>query len=195
VAELGAVWILSAAGAVLLTVLIAAMWQFLQLRNSLDRQAALTAATYAQHDRLLQMVNEETGVRGYVATGDPAYLDVYESAKAVWQRDAAAVEQTQAVFSRLTPRVRRSIGLSLEVQRYFAAEIALMRAHRVDRAKRDLSRGKALFDRLRALDAQVQQTATDEARKQRAHSVFLADAGFTSAVTLSAILVVWARLF
>jgi diguanylate cyclase (GGDEF)-like protein len=195
VAEIGAIWIIGAAGTVLLTVLIAAMWQFLQLSHSLDRQAALTAAAFAQHDRLLQMVNEETGMRGYVATGDPAYLDVYETAKAVWRRDAAAVEQTQAVFPRLTPRVRRSIGLSLELQRYFAGEIVLMRAHRADLAKRNLSRGKALFDRLRALDTQVQQAANAEMRKQRVHSVLLAKAGFTSAVTLSGILVVWALAF
>jgi diguanylate cyclase (GGDEF)-like protein len=171
------------------------MWQFLQLRASLDSQAAMTAAAFAQHDRLLQMVNEETGVRGYVATGDPSYLDIYKRAKVVWQRDAVDVQHMEAVFPELKPRVQRSVGASLAVQRYFAGEILLMQTHRVALAKRNLSKGKALFDRLRALDNRVQQTAVAEAAQQRRHSLFLAQAGLSASIALCIFLVVWALAF
>lgn len=179
----------------LFAALLAAIWQFAVLQRSLDRQAVLQAAAFAQHDRLLQMVNEETGVRGYVATGDPVYLQIYFASLRPWLHDATAVAQTQTALPQLHGAVQRSIIAAGDVQQYFRDEIALMREGRVQQAKVQFSRGKRLFDRLRTLDDQVQDAADRELGAQHAHTRLLAQVGLVAAIAIFGILIVWTIVF
>lgn len=184
-------WASGIAAALLFGVLAAGIWQFWQLQQSLDRQAVLTQTAYAEHDRLLQMVNEETGVRGFVATGNPLYLQIYYGSQQQLRRDQAAVSQTQAAIPRLERSVGLSIAASARVQRYFEREIVLMRAHRRAAALAQLSFGKQLFDRLRDVDAAVQNAADRELQNQRTHTRLLARIGFSSAIALCGVLALW----
>lgn len=184
-------WASALAAGVLFAVLLAGIWQFVQLQKSIDRQALLGGAAFAQHDRLLQIVNEETGVRGYIATDDPGYLDIYYSSRRQWDADTLIISRTAAAIPSLERRVRRSITAAVEVHRYFAQEIALMRARRISEAKRNLSQGKLLFDRLRVLDAAVQQHADGELAAQRGHTRLLAKAGLIAAIALCVFLLIW----
>src|SRR5579862_132961 len=129
-------WAAAPAAVLLFAMLVAGIAQFALLQRSLDRQATLSAAAYAQHDRLLQIVNEETGIRGYVATGDPVYLEIYYSSQEQWRQDALAVAHTQAAIPRLQGRVLRSIAAAQNVQTYFRRELSLMRARHTSQAKR-----------------------------------------------------------
>jgi diguanylate cyclase (GGDEF)-like protein len=155
----------------------------------------LSRAAFAQHDRLLQMVNEETGIRGYVATGDPLYLQPYYASQAQYSRDLEIVANTQSVLPELRPAVQRSFAAAADVQAYFRREIRLVRTGNAERAKRDLSRGKLLFDRLRALDAAVQLHADTELGSQRAYSRFLARIGFSAGIAVCVVLGVWVAVF
>lgn len=190
-ADVRALWASAIAGAVLFAVLLSGIWQFMLLQRSLQRQADLARAASAQHDALLQIVNEEAGIRGYVATGDNSFLSIYYASRRPWMRDAIVIAQTQTVIPRLEPRIRKSAIAALAVQRYFQHEIALVRAHRLTQARAGLRQGKLLVDRLRALDAAVQRDADTELATQRAHTRFLTHAGLTGDVGLSALLLVW----
>lgn len=188
-------WAAGPTGAFLFAVLVAGLLQFAQLQRSLDRQALLGSEAFAQHDRLLQIVNEETGVRGYIASNDPMYLSIYYSSQQQWLKDAAVIAQTQAVIPKLAPQIRESIFAAQDVQRHFRREIFLMRDGQAAQARRNLSQGKMLFDRLRSVDAAVQQSADAELAAQRAHTSFLARAGFIAAVVLCGIVVLWTLAF
>lgn len=189
------VWAAAPAAVLLFAMLVVGIAQFALLQRSLERQTILSAAAYAQHDRLLQIVNEETGVRGYVATGDPVFLGIYYASQEQWLKDAAAVARTQTAIPKLQGRVFRSIIAAQSVQAYFRREISLMRAHRISQAKRGLSQGKVLFDRLRALDAAVQTEADTEVEVQRQHSRLLARAGFVGGIAVCAIMMLWVAAF
>lgn len=188
-------WAAAPAAVLLFAMLILGIMQFALLQRSLDRQTVLSAAAYAQHDRLLQIVNEETGIRGYVATSDPVYLGIYYASQARWMQDAAAVARTQAAIPKLQGRVFRSIVAAQNVQVYFRREISLMHAHHTSQAKRGLSQGKVLFDRLRGLDAAVQTEANTEVEAQREHSRLLARAGFVGGIAVCVIMTLWVAAF
>lgn len=98
-----------------------------------ERRAALALE---QRDRVRQMINEETGMRGYVATGDPQFLDIFYKS-----------------------RKRAHVGDATEraVQDYLDREIALVHERRRAQAIRELRRGKALFDRFRREEAPIQR--------------------------------------
>ena len=189
------VWLASITAGLLFAVLIAGMWQFMRLQSSLDRQAMLSTAAFAQHDRLLQIVNEETGVRGYVATGNPGYLQIYYTSQQAWALDTARIFTTQNALPVFQPRVRRSIVAARNVQQYFQNEIELMRDGRATEAKAQLSQGKRLVDRLRALDNEVQQTADAELEAQRNHTKLLAAMGVTASLVLCCVLALWLGAF
>jgi diguanylate cyclase (GGDEF)-like protein len=188
-------WAAAPAGGLLLAVLIFAVWQFAQVGRSLDGQALLSRAAFAQHDRLLQMLNEESGVRGYVATGDPVYLQIYDQSQDQWERDASVVVQTQTVIPQLQQSVQRSISAAHDVQEYFRREIAFMRSGDAPEARRDLSQGKMLFDRLRLVDMQVQQAADMQLSMQREHTRLLARMGLTAGIAVCGILAAWIVVF
>ena len=194
-ADWNPLWAAGPTGAFLFAVLVAGLVQFAQLQRSLDRQALLSSEAFAQHDRLLQIVNEETGVRGYIASNDQIYLSIYYSSQQQWLKDAAVIARTQSVIPKLAPQIRESMFAAQDVQQHFRREIALMRAGRVAQARGNLSHGKRLFDRLRAVDTAVQQSADAELAAQRAHTSFLARAGFIAAVLLCGVVVLWTIAF
>jgi len=162
---------------VLLLVLIAVVWQSWLLQGSLDRQSNLVTLALTERDRLLQMVNEETGVRGYVATGDLRFLQIYKDSLPQEKADAAkigslvhSVPPFQSDAARMQAEINR-------VQAYFSAQIALVDAGRVAEARANLEHGKELFDNLRRAVAAAEADATASVAAQRKHTKFIAAAG------------------
>lgn len=130
-----------------------------------------------------------------MATGDSTYLQTYYTSEVAWLNDSTVVARTQSAIPALAGRVQRSLVAAQDVQRYFRDELGLMRSGRQSTAKAELSRGKRLFDRLRVLDAYVQRQADAELRMQRSHTRVLAQAGFSAAIVLCAIVALWLFVF
>jgi len=59
------------------TISLAALAEFRHLSDQIYAGDDLIGHELAQRDALLALVNEETGVRAYVATGNENFLDVY----------------------------------------------------------------------------------------------------------------------
>ncbi len=162
----------------------AGTWQFELLRSALTHQAALADAAYAERDRLLQLVNEETGVRGYVATREPVFLDIYERSLPIASRDSTLMERSAATLPFLRPLISRSVRHQQRVQGYLRSEVALVTIDKVAAARANLRQGKTLFDRLRATDTVVQRTAYAAVLAQRQQTRLAADVGFWGGIAL-----------
>ena len=63
---------------------------------------------YYARDTLVQMLNEETGVRGYVITRDPSSLGPYEQARSAVDADFAALDR----LAKRRPEIRDDLAAS-----------------------------------------------------------------------------------
>jgi len=114
----------------------------------------------AQRDSLLALVNEETGLRGYVASGNPAFLEIYFQGRAKLRADGAYLAAHVALYPALRPEIEDAAGAANQIARYFTSEIAAVEAGRQSAAIRHLVAGRQLFDRYRFLEARVQTSVS-----------------------------------
>ena len=134
---------------------------------SLQGQVRATVDTEnAERRAFTALVDEETGVRGYIAAADPVFLEPYDLGRAAYERyrrrprgedDPAAADALRAF------RVAADA-----MQPYFAEHVALVRAGKTRAAARTLPAGKAMFDRLRRADAAAEIALDRSHREERA---------------------------
>lgn len=105
----------------------------------------------ASRDILLQLVDEETAVRGFVITGRESSLEPYAPARSLAAQDLATLTGFAAGDAQLRPLVQRATSERAALDRYFAGEIALVRSGRGgrQRAAAGIEAGKSLFDGFR----------------------------------------------
>ena len=103
-------------------------------------------------DLMVQMLDEETGVRGYVISADPASLQPYHGAQARVAADLAELERLTARRPEIAAQVRSTGRRADAVDAYLRRQIALVRGGRAGRlrAESQVLGGKARFDRFRA---------------------------------------------
>lgn len=124
---------------------------FGQLVARQDRARAIVTAAFAERAAFVALVDEETGVRGYVATGDPVFLEPYHAGSTTYAayRAHPVTAPEPAVAAALDAFQTNADAL----QPYFQAEIAeVARGERL-RAVESLPAGKFAFDRMRRRDA------------------------------------------
>jgi CHASE3 domain sensor protein len=129
-------------------------------RTSYLRQAfPLRAAT---RDLALQLVNEETGVRGYVITGNRSSLAPYSSGLRAAVADAHLLMARAEHVRQLAVLVPPVMRLRAQLNAFFAKEIKLAEAgsRSRERAAAQVESGKEVFDRFRFAIASVQALAT-----------------------------------
>ncbi len=166
-----------AAAVLLLTGLLLAAWQFFTIGKSVLRQAAYADSLGAAQGALLQLINEETGVRGYVATGDQRFLQIFYDSRRPLTIATLSLGRTmrddpsaQATFARYFQDRRR-------VEGFFRSEIGLVQRGRQGVALRRLSRGRLFFDQLRRDDAALQALLTGRLNAQRRSTLLLSRSG------------------
>ena len=113
-------------------------------------QQALPLRT-ATRDIVLQMVNEETGVRGYLITRDRASLRPYFSGRFGVANDLAALSEMAKTHPALAARIPRLRAEIRSLNGWFAREIAFTADGRAGqlRAQRNVLGGQVLFRRFR----------------------------------------------
>jgi serine phosphatase RsbU (regulator of sigma subunit) len=112
-------------------------------------------------DLTLQMVNEETGVRGYLITQDSNSLQPYFAARPVKRADLQQLQSVVPDVPQVGPLVARMAHEVAALDGYFASEIALARQGPagVAAARRHVEAGKSLFDAFRATSTAILQRA------------------------------------
>ena len=140
----------------------------------LEQAAPIYAAT---QDVLVEMLNQDTAVRGYLISGDPSTLEPYREGRA---REAAELAQIAANASS-DPRVpahlaavRRDVAW---LERFYAHQIALFRSGPAGQrqARREVLNGKARFDHFRLLALQLEADAGRVVERARSaqHGTFV----------------------
>jgi signal transduction histidine kinase len=133
---------------------------------------AFPLRTYSR-DLILQLLNEETAVRGYVITADPSSLQPYRQALPVAAADLAGLQRLTERRPEIAASVARARRLVGTLDTYFRGQIALVASGPAGQrgAQRNVLGGKALFDRFRAeagvLLARSEQIVADAERSQR----------------------------
>ena len=128
----------------------------------------------ASNDALRAMIDQETGLRGYILTTDPTFLEPYDSG-------GGRLAEAMAKLSRLSrddppqrARVKTLTGLAADWRNLTAApEIAVIRAGRPAAARVGSASEKRQMDRIRGLIASIRTaekavTAADDSAGDRA---------------------------
>lgn len=102
-------------------------------------------------DLVLQMLNEESGVRGYVITANRASLQPYNTARPAVQSDLRALTKLTARRPEIAGDVRDLRTSVSALDQYFGAQLALVRQGTSGqlRAQLDVLRGQRRFDGFR----------------------------------------------
>ena len=170
------------AAAILLAGSLLAAILFHAVTVSAQQQRLYATIVTAQRDELIQLVDEETGVRGYVATGDPLFLSIYYDSRAPLRSALDAMATAAQPFLWMRPLMQRNAAARERVERYLQREIALMRSGRRRDALANLSRGRELFDEFRATNGALGRTSSLELNRQRTTTFSLARTGSLASV-------------
>jgi diguanylate cyclase (GGDEF)-like protein len=146
----------------LIVVLVTTAFRVFQ---DIDAHNAQLAAAVSRHDAerdvLVGLVNEETGMRAYVATGDPEFLDAVD-------RGQAEVRNGIGLL-RHAPGVRPGLFAdAAEIDRFVGSEIGLVAGGKRAEATRALVRGKTYLDAFRLIDAGAQRASQADVRSAEA---------------------------
>ncbi len=151
-----------------LAVLIAAVVAMAAFANVAGRMGQMRAAideAFAADDAFVALVDQETGVRGYVATGDPAFLQPYRDGLQRYRRYSAT--RTVLRDSQATAALRDFRAAAPPIERYFSDELRDVRDGHRSLAAARLRDGKVRFDRLRAAEARLEQTLRGQIDRNR----------------------------
>ena len=112
---------------------------------------------YKVSDTLVQMLNEETGVRGYLITGDPSSLEPYERARSAVAGDLDALDRLAKRRPEIAGDLASERRLVDRLEGYYMSQILLATRGRRGRleAEQNVLAGKKLFDRFRATSTRL----------------------------------------
>src|SRR4029077_7180083 len=113
----------------------------------------------AARDLTLQLVNEETGVRGYVITAEPSSLVPYRQGRRTVKADLATVSSFVRQHPELALRIAEVKAAIAPLQSYFDAQVKRVAAGPGGQrsAQANALAGKARFDRFRTAAADLQE--------------------------------------
>jgi len=169
---------------------------FNQIAGHQEHQRAIVDATFAQRAAFVALVDEETGVRGYLATGNPGFLEPYRDGE---RRYAAYLAHPPAVDDAAAQaEVTRFAASAATARNLFRAQVADVahgrRVHALarlpaerrafDAVRRDEAATSDALQRALAAGTATTRIALDEARTATIiMAIMLIGAGMFSTVT------------
>lgn len=164
-----------------------ALWRMAEARAALLDRAG--PALLAAKDLSNAELDQETGLRGFLLTGRPQYLEPYHAGI---ERSRDAVSRLRAALAELPEIVPEIDAAVLAEQDWRTAYAEPVIAG--DPAAPGLDAGRAFFDRMRkttgGLEERLAMLRLDAREQTRSASSFLAGAGATIGVTLLVLLAV-----
>ncbi|HZO94028.1 MAG TPA: diguanylate cyclase [Candidatus Baltobacteraceae bacterium] len=171
-------------GLVVVAAALIAIVAFANVAGRMNQMRVAIDAGFAADDAFTALIDEETGVRGYVASGDPALLEPYDDGRRAYERYAATPDGLRdAAAGAASARFRAA---ATRIQDYFTDAISDVRSGHRDRAIAGLRAGKRQFDALRAVQGQLEATLRGEIARNRVlmRSAFLFDEVVIGAMVL-----------
>jgi methyl-accepting chemotaxis protein len=105
---------------------------------------------------LTEMVNQETGVRGFLVTGDESSLEPYVAGRKAVRAELARMEPLLANHPIMAGLVADATPQIEALEQYFESQIALVKSGRAAEAQRRIGEGKEEFDAFRESAAAIQ---------------------------------------
>ncbi|WP_419882163.1 methyl-accepting chemotaxis protein [Peribacillus sp. B-H-3] len=120
-------------------------------------------------DMLTQLVNEETGTRGYLVTGEEKYLQPYTEGKAKLQKDIGILRSNQASNPQMKKLLTETFPDLSHLQWHYEKQISLIKQGQLNQASKDIEGGRIYMDSFRKIHKKVEQDnmiLTDQALKK-----------------------------
>ena len=150
----------------------------------------------AENSMLQAMLDQETGLRGYITTANTVFLQPYTSGQAQYQ---AELQQLQTLINASSFNATNAALKQLEGHvtawstQYANVQLTNMRAGRFTTARADTTaaQGKTLFDAIRAAFGNVQQNSDEELASAQLTANIIDFSTLGAALLLSVLAVVW----
>ncbi len=111
----------------------------------------------ASNSMMMDLVNEETGVRGYVITQDKKYLEPYTQGQKQLEQDLATIRKYEANYPELKKLVEDDAVADISlIQSFFQSTILFVQTGQLDEARQNMDKGKESMDAFRKVYAQIQ---------------------------------------
>ncbi|MBV7272733.1 methyl-accepting chemotaxis protein [Clostridium sp. PL3] len=148
----------------------------------------------------IEVINEETGVRGYIASnGDEKYLDSYSASKNNIDKKIKELQKYYGASQELKIIIDNeeipNIGV---INKYFASQIELIKSGKIETARDRLSVGKGNMDAFKHVQDKVNNEVSkllDEAVKSSQRANFQSKAVLTSTFIISTIIGIFIAMF
>ncbi|MDQ1911022.1 ATP-binding protein [Paenibacillus sp. GD4] len=99
---------------------------------------------------LSNLVNQETGIRGFEVTGDEAYLEPYHNGSAALEADLKHMEAFETDYPEIGKIMRYEARPMIERLRlHYASQLSLVRTGNIEAARNRISNGKTAMDSFR----------------------------------------------
>ncbi|MBV9272191.1 MAG: CHASE3 domain-containing protein [Candidatus Eremiobacteraeota bacterium] len=167
----------------LLVVAIVGITQMRGLQHVQESSARAAQLDVNARDILTELLNEETAVRGYTATGKTLFLDRYKQGREALPKDLAYIEANGSEYPQLRELVENARPNIDAIDAFFDKEIALNAGGKRSEAADGLVAGKKTFGKYREQAAKI-PAATDEIVQERA-GAFIHQEAFASWVMIA----------
>lgn len=105
---------------------------------------------------LTELINEETGVRGYLATGNEAFLEPYNNGRKNLEKIFKDLEPFFVAHPIMANLVREEVKPKIQaIEQYYASQINLVKAGNIEEARRRAGDGKGLMDAYRGTHEKI----------------------------------------
>jgi len=101
------------------------------------------------------LVDQETGLRGYIAFGDQSFLEPYNTGKACVEENILIIEGYLEEYPQLAPMLDEAKEAIKKVQSFFNREIGLVKLSNLAEAQRNIGEGKEVFDAFREIHSRM----------------------------------------
>ncbi|MCL6636549.1 MAG: methyl-accepting chemotaxis protein [Alicyclobacillus sp.] len=132
---------------------------FTNMKNQTDSivQDAISVRTAADH-LTVDLLNEETGVRGYVLTVNESFLQPYQTGQQQLLQDLAVLHKHEAAHPTIKHLVEDvAMPQITQLQQFFQSEIDLVQKMQFDNARNRIDAGKQYMDAFRQTADQIDQ--------------------------------------
>jgi signal transduction histidine kinase/CHASE3 domain sensor protein/DNA-binding response OmpR family regulator len=108
---------------------------------------------------LKELINQETGIRGFELTANEQFLEPYTTGKKQLEEDLDNIRKYDKKYPTLQLIMdSQAIPAITNLQKYFEAQLDLVRAGKTDETQSRIATGKTMMDRYRVLHASIEET-------------------------------------
>lgn len=109
----------------------------------------ITPLNRASSNILISLLNEETGIHGYLVSGDNSFLESYELGKKQIESDFKAIDNDANNYPEIRNMVKQCKSNIIVIQHYFENEVSLVKSGKLIEAQNNMLIGKHLVDNFR----------------------------------------------